>query len=285
VILYEETLNQKTESGKPFADLIRENNCLVGIKVDKGVVNLPGTDQESSTTGLDGLGKRCADYYKLGARFAKWRAVLKVDDKCPTELAIHENAWGLARYAVICLENGLVPIVEPEVLTDGKHTIERMAAATEQVQAAVIKALHDNHVPLNHIVLKPNMVMPGADSGRTASPQEVAHWTVRTLRRTIPPAITSILFLSGGKTEEEATVNLNAMNQHPQPWTLTFSYGRALQASVLKTWQGKKENVKAAQKTYFERAKANGEAGKGQYKGGVGGAGANQSNFVGDYKY
>jgi fructose-bisphosphate aldolase, class I len=285
VILYEETLYQKTAAGKPFADVIRENGALIGIKVDKGTVALPGSDNESDTQGLDDLSKRCAEYYKAGARFAKWRAVLKVDERCPTEAAIKANAWSLARYATICLQNGLVPIVEPEVLTDGKHSIERMAAATEKVQAACIKALHDCNVPLNLIVLKPNMVSSGAESGKKDTPEEVAHFTIRTLKRTIPPAVSSILFLSGGQTEEEATLNLNAMNQHPLPWTLTFSYGRALQATVLKVWSGKAENVAAAKAAYIERAKANGEAGLGKYAGGAGGDLAKQSNYVAGYKY
>eukprot|EP00004_Rigifila_ramosa_P008976 TRINITY_DN20432_c0_g1_i1.p1 TRINITY_DN20432_c0_g1~~TRINITY_DN20432_c0_g1_i1.p1 ORF type:complete len:374 (+),score=92.96 TRINITY_DN20432_c0_g1_i1:48-1124(+) len=286
VILYEETLFQKTRDGKLFTDVLKAKGVIPGIKVDAGTNELPGTDHETATMGLDGLGARCAKYYKAGARFAKWRAVLKITASCPTETAIIENAQGLARYAVICLENGLVPIVEPEVLNDGNHSIERCAEVTERVQAAVVKALHDNHVNLHHILLKPNMVTPGSEAPK-ATPQQIAHFTVRTLQRTMPPAVGGIMFLSGGQTEEEATLNLNAMNQLKtrKPWALSFSYGRALQASVLKAWSGKPENVPTAQQVFFERAKANSLAALGYYTGGAGGAAASESLHVKSYTY
>eukprot|EP00002_Diphylleia_rotans_P008871 TRINITY_DN1883_c0_g4_i1.p1 TRINITY_DN1883_c0_g4~~TRINITY_DN1883_c0_g4_i1.p1 ORF type:complete len:361 (-),score=56.35 TRINITY_DN1883_c0_g4_i1:111-1193(-) len=288
VIMYEETLKQSASDGRPFPELLKSKGILTGIKVDKGTVVLPGTDGETTTLGLDGLGARCAEYYKLGARFAKWRAVLKISSNgCPSELAVHENAYGLARYAVVCLENGLVPIVEPEVLCDGSHSIETCAAVSERVFAAVVKALSDHHVCLDQIVLKPNMITPGSESGSPASAARIAELTVRTLRRTLPPAVKGVLFLSGGQTEEEATLNLNAMNKnHPnQPWALTFSYGRALQATVLKTWQGKPENVAKAQEALFARAKANSEAALGVYEGSAASSSANESLHVANYVY
>lgn len=270
VILYEETLFQKSADGKPFVDLLKERGVIPGIKVDKGVVTLLGTDGETATQGLDGLGERCAKYYKQGARFAKWRAVLKINPHCPSELGIIENAHGLARYASICQEYGLVPIVEPEVLMDGDHSIERCAEATEHVQAAVFKALHDHKVALDGILLKPNMILPGADhpTSKTISSEEVARFTVRTLQHTVPPIVPGINFLSGGLSEADATNHLNAMNKLPKerrPWTLSFSYGRALQHSVIRAWQGKKENVESAQKIFFQLAKQNGEAVLGTY--------------------
>lgn len=264
VILFEETLYQKASTGTPLVGLLQANNIIPGIKVDKGVVTLPGTDGETTTTGLDGLGARCAEYYKAGARFAKWRAVLKIGNGCPSELAIHENAYGLARYAAICQENGLVPIVEPEILTDGNHTIEQCAEATERVIAACYKALSDHHVLLEGTLLKPNMVTAGSEQP-LASIEDVARLTVRALRRTVPPAVPGIMFLSGGQSEEEATSHLDAMNNQEveRPWALSFSFGRALQASVLKAWSGKPENWEAGQKAFIARAEANGNAAKG----------------------
>lgn len=285
VIMFEETLLQKSDEGKLLPEVLKEKGILTGIKVDKGVVPLAGTDGETTTQGLDGLGKRCAEYYKQGARFAKWRAVLKISDNAPSPLAIHENAYGLARYACLCLENGLVPIVEPEVLSDGPHSIEKCAAVTERVQAACIKALIDHNVPLNLIVLKPNMVMPGAD-GPKVSAVEVAKFTVRTLQRTIPPAVRSILFLSGGQTEQEATVHLDQMNRLDavKPWTITFSYGRALQSSVLKAWKGDKANKAEAQKTLLKVARANSMAGLGKFDPKEAGLG-NDSLYQKNYAY
>ncbi|KAF3777100.1 Fructose-bisphosphate aldolase cytoplasmic isozyme 1 [Nymphaea thermarum] len=237
--------------------------------------------------GLDGLAARCQQYYKAGARFAKWRAVLKIGPTEPTELAIQQNAHGLARYAIICQENGLVPIVEPEILTDGNHDIQKCAAVTERVLAAVYKALNDHHVLLEGSLLKPNMVTSGSDGPKKATPEEVADYTVRALLRTVPAAVPGIMFLSGGQSEEEASVNLNAMNKLDvlKPWTLSFSFGRALQQSTLKTWKGKEENIKAAQEAFLTRCKANSDATLGKYAGGNAGGLASESLHVKGYKY
>ncbi|THF97402.1 hypothetical protein TEA_007277 [Camellia sinensis var. sinensis] len=286
VILFEETLYQKTSDGKPFVELLKENNVIPGIKVDKGVVELAGTNGETTTQGFDSLGSRCQQYYKAGARFAKWRAVLKIGPTEPSELSIQQNAQGLARYARICQDWGLVPIVEPEILTDGNHDIKKCAAVTETVLAAVYKALNDHHVLLEGTLLKPNMVTPGSDSPKV-TPEVIAEHTVLALRRTVPPAVPGIVFLSGGQSEEEATLNLNAMNKLDllKPWTLSFSFGRALQQSTLKTWGGKKENVGKAQETFLLRCKSNSEATLGKYGGGGGGGLASESLFVKGYKY
>ncbi|KAJ1431772.1 Fructose-bisphosphate aldolase, class-I [Sesbania bispinosa] len=287
VILFEETLYQSTAAGKPFVDVLKEGGVLPGIKVDKGTVELAGTNGETTTQGLDGLGQRCQKYYEAGARFAKWRAVLKIGPTEPSELAIHENAYGLARYAAICQENGLVPIVEPEILVDGPHDIHKCAAVTERVLAACYKALNDHHVLLEGTLLKPNMVTPGSDSPKVA-PEVVAEHTVRALLRTVPAAVPAVVFLSGGQSEEEASLNLNAINQvkGKKPWSLSFSFGRALQQSTLKAWAGKEENVKKAQEALLTRAKANSEATLGTYKGSAQlGEGAAESLHVKDYKY
>ena len=286
VIFFEETLYQKTASGKLFTELLSENGVLPGIKVDKGVVVLAGTDGESTTQGLDGLAGRCAEYYKAGARFAKWRAVLKIGPNEPTELSIQLNAQGLARYAIICQENGLVPIVEPEILTDGPHSIEKCAEVSERVLAACYKALNEHKVLLEGTILKPNMVTPGSE-GPKVDHTTIARMTVRTLQRTVPAAVPGITFLSGGQSEEDATLNLNAMNQldTKKPWTLSFSFGRALQKSTLAAWGGKKENIPKAQKVFLERAKANAEATVGKYVGGAGGGAAAESSFVKGYAY
>lgn len=288
VILFEETLYQKTSDGKPFVDLLNENGVIPGIKVDKGVVELAGTNGETTTQGFDSLGARCKEYYKAGARFAKWRAVLKIGPTEPSELSIQQNAQGLARYAIICQENGLVPIVEPEILTDGSHDIKKCAAVTENVLAAVYKALNDHHVLLEGTLLKPNMVTPGSDSPKVA-PEVIAEHTVTALRRTVPPAVPGIVFLSGGQSEEDATVNLNAMNKLEvlKPWTLSFSFGRALQQTTLKTWGGKKENVGKAQEAFLTRCKANSEATLGKYTPATanGAGAASESLFVKGYKY
>ncbi|EFJ12082.1 hypothetical protein SELMODRAFT_425653 [Selaginella moellendorffii] len=286
VILYEEALYQKTNSGKPFVELMKEGGVLPGIKVDKGIVELPGTEGETATTGLDGLGERCAAYYKAGARFAKWRAVLKIGEKEPTDLAIDENAHGLARYSIICQENGLVPIVEPEILSDGSHDIKKCAEVTERVLIACYKHLINNHVLLEGTLLKPNMVTGGSD-GPKSSNEDIARYTILALQRTVPVAVPGIMFLSGGQSEEEATLNLNAMNKFNtmKPWTLSFSYGRALQQSTLKAWSGKKENIPNAQKVLLGRCKANSDATLGRYVGGAGGASASESLYVKNYKY
>ncbi|KAJ6847868.1 putative fructose-bisphosphate aldolase, cytoplasmic isozyme 1 [Iris pallida] len=287
VILFEETLYQKSSSGKPFVDILNESNVLPGIKVDKGTVDLAGTNGETTTQGLDSLGARCAKYYEAGARFAKWRAVLKIGLTEPSELSIQQNAQGLARYAMICQENGLAPIVEPEILTDGSHDIKTCAAATEKVLAAVYKALNDQHVLLEGTLLKPNMVTPGSDSPKVGA-EVIAEYTVAALRRTVPPAVPGVVFLSGGQSEEDATLNLNAMNKLAvlKPWTLSFSFGRALQQSTIKKWGGKKENVAAAQAAFLVRCKANSEATFGKYVGGGSAdVAASESLYVKGYKY
>jgi fructose-bisphosphate aldolase class I len=287
VILFEETLYQKTADGKPFVDLLKENGVLPGIKVDKGVVELAGTDGETTTQGLDGLLQRCQKYYEAGARFAKWRAVLKIGPTEPSQLSINENANGLARYAIICQEAGLVPIVEPEILVDGPHDIAKCADVTERVLAACYKALNDHHVLLEGTLLKPNMVTPGSESPKVA-PEVVAEYTVRALQRTMPAAVPAVVFLSGGQSEEQATINLNAINKlkTKKPWTLTFSFGRALQQSTLKAWAGKEENLLKAQAAFLARCKANSEATLGTYQGaGSLSEGASESLHVKDYKY
>lgn len=269
VILYDETFWQKTDDGTRFVDLIKKKGIIPGIKVDKGVVQLLGTDEESTTQGLDDLGKRCKNYYDNGARFAKWRCVLKIGNGRPSELAVMENANVLARYASTCQLNGLVPIVEPEILTDGDHDLEACMVASERTLAAVYKALSDHHVYLEGTLLKPNMVLPGHDCAKKYTPEDVAKATVTVFQRTLPIAVPGVTFLSGGQSEITATEHLNAINQYDgkRPWSLTFSYGRALQASVLQAWQGKQENVKAAQDVYLHRARCNGLASVGKYPG------------------
>ncbi|KAG2607150.1 fructose-bisphosphate aldolase 5, cytosolic-like [Panicum virgatum] len=288
VILFEETLYQKTSDGTPFVDLLVAGGVVPGIKVDKGTVEIAGTNGETTTQGHDSLGARCAKYYEAGARFAKWRAVLKVGAAGePSELAVRQNAEGLARYALLCQENGLVPIVEPEILTDGGHDIKTCAAATERVLAAVYKSLSDHKVLLEGTLLKTNMVTPGSDSPKVGA-EVIAEYTVAALRRTVPPAVPGVVFLSGGQSEEEATQNLNAMNKLEvlKPWSLSFSFGRALQQSTLKKWLGKKENVAAAQAAFVARCKANSEATLGKYAGsGAGDAAASESLYVKGYKY
>ncbi|GFZ12690.1 aldolase superfamily protein [Actinidia rufa] len=268
-----------------LAYLSGENNVVPGIKVDKGTVDLAGTNGETTTQGLDSLGGRCQQYYEAGARFAKWRAVLKIGPTEPSELSIQQNAQGLARYARICQDFGLVPIVEPEILTDGSHDIKKCAAATETVLAAVYKALNDHHVILEGTLLKPNMVTPGSDSPKVA-PELIAEYTVAALRKPSHRQCRELCFLSGGQSEEEATVNLNTMNKLEvlKPWTISFSFGRALQQSTLKTWGGKKENVAKAQQVFLGRCKANSEATL-QVCGGGGGELASESLYVKGYKY
>lgn len=287
VILFHETLYQKTEDGKPFVDILKEKGIIPGIKVDKGVVPLAGTFNECTTQGLDGLSERCAEYKKQGAQFAKWRCVLKIGKHTPSYLSMVENANVLARYAVICQQNGLVPIVEPEVLPDGDHDLEVAQKVTEQVLAFQYKALADHHVFLEGTLLKPNMVTAGQACPKKYSHEQIAMATVIALSRTVPPAVPGVTFLSGGQSEEDATVNLDAINKFKgkNPWSLTFSYGRALQASVLAAWAGKKENVPAAQQELIKRAKANGEASVGKYAGGVKGAAGGQSLFIAGHAY
>lgn len=287
VILYHETFFQKADDGTPFVKIIRDHGIIPGIKVDKGVVKLLGTDDETTTQGLDGLAERCKEYYDGGARFAKWRCVLKIGNGRPSELAVNENANVLARYASICQMNGLCPIVEPEILTDGDHDLEACISATERTLAAVYKALSDHHVYLEGSLLKPNMVLPGVDCPKKYTPEEVAAATVTTFQRHLPVAVPGVTFLSGGQSEIVATTHLNAINAYKavKPWAFTFSYGRALQASVLQTWKGKAENVKAAQEVFLDRAHCNGMAALGKYEGEESEGAASKSLFVKDHQY
>jgi fructose-bisphosphate aldolase class I len=287
VIFFDETLYQKTKDGRRFVDVVRDAGIIVGIKVDKGTVNLAGTNGETTTQGLDDLAGRCAKYYAEGARFAKWRCVLKIGANEPSQLAIDENAQVLARYASICQANGLVPIVEPEILMDGEHDLKKAVDVATMVLSTVYNRLHQHHVYLEGTLLKPNMVCPGQDCKTKYTPEDIALATVTVLQRTVPPAVPGITFLSGGQSEEEATIHLNAINRvpGPKPWSLTFSYGRALQATVLKTWGGKDESIPAAQKALLVRAKANSEASVGKYTGSGANASAKESLYVKDYKY
>ena len=267
VILFEETLEQKTDSGKPLPELAAEQGMVPGIKVDKGTLALANAPGDLITQGLDGLAERLAGYKLQGARFAKWREVYNIGPHNPTQLGIDANAEVLARYAAICQAVGMVPIVEPEVLLDGDHSLERSFEVTEAVQRAVFHALYRHGVQLEYMVLKPSMVVPGKDNQHRACPAEIAEKTLAQLRRTVPAAMRGINFLSGGQTPEEATANLNAMNALAgnAPWELSFSYGRALQQPVLQAWRGKAENTEAAQRALYKRAKLNGAARHGQY--------------------
>ena len=299
VIMYEETLFQSCDDGTSFVDLLKSKGIVPGIKVDKGVKPLTGTPGETVTQGIDDLDVRCKKYYEQGARFAKWRGVLHIKDTIgatPSNLAIMENANTLARYAVnvhpfhihtsrpksglinplplslslsqsICQANGLVPIVEPEVMMEGDFGIETAAAMTERVLAATYKALSDHHVMLEGTILKPNFCRSGSGAAVQATPQEIALATARVLQHTLPVAVPGVTFLSGGMTEDEATLSLNYINQAPgpRPWSLTFSYGRALQASCLKAWMGKRENTKVAQDVFIARAEGNSRAQLGKF--------------------
>ncbi|XP_039950985.1 fructose-bisphosphate aldolase isoform X1 [Bactrocera neohumeralis] len=288
VILFHETLYQKADDGTPFVELLKKRGIIPGIKVDKGVVPLFGSEDECTTQGLDDLAARCAQYKKDGCDFAKWRCVLKIGKNTPSYQSILENANVLARYASICQSQRIVPIVEPEVLPDGDHDLDRAQKVTETVLAAVYKALNDHHVYLEGTLLKPNMVTAGQSCAKKYTPDQVALATVEALRRTVPAAVPGITFLSGGQSEEEASVHLNAINNVPllKPWALTFSYGRALQASVLRAWAGKKDNVTAGQNELLKRAKANGESAVGKYvAGSVVGAGADAALFIANHAY
>ena len=269
VILFEETLFQKAADGTPFVDLIRKAGAVPGIKVDKGAMALPGHGIETVTEGLDGLRDRLAKYHAAGARFAKWRAVIAISDTTPSHNSIHANAHALARYAALCQEAGIVPIVEPEVLMDGphsKHDIARCEAVTEWALKEQFQELYYAGVKLEGMILKPNMVVPGQKSGTSASVEEVAERTVRVLKSCVPSAVPGIAFLSGGQSDEDATAHLSAMNaMYDLPWKLTFSYGRALQAACLSAWGGKKENVPAGQKAFTHRARMNSLASLGKW--------------------
>jgi len=268
VILFEETLGQKAADGTPLPVAAARQGIVPGIKVDKGTVALANAPGDLVTQGLDGLAERLRGYRAQGARFAKWREVYPIAERNPTDLGIAVNAQVLAQYAAICQEQGLVPIVEPEVLLDGDHSMERCSEVTEAVLQAVFRALLQHKVVLEWMLLKPSMVLPGKDHPRKAVPEEIARETLKVLRRSVPAAVPSINFLSGGQSPQQATANLNAMNvlcPHA-PWGLSFSYARALQQPVLDAWRGKSERVEAAQKALCLRGKLNAAARKGQYR-------------------
>jgi fructose-bisphosphate aldolase class I len=267
VILFDETIRQSAADGTSLVKVLNDAGIIPGIKVDKGAKDLALCPGEKVTEGLDGLRDRLAEYASLGARFAKWRAVYTIGEETPSVAAVTTNAHALARYAALVQEAGLVPIVEPEVLMDGDHTIEDCQMVTEEVLLSVYAELTTQGVELEGTLLKPNMVLSGKDCLEQASVEEVAERTVRTLKRTVPAAVPGIVFLSGGQSDEDATLHLNAMNKMAEdlPWRLSFSYGRALQAAPLKAWSGKTENLAAAQAVLLERAKANGLASLGRY--------------------
>jgi fructose-bisphosphate aldolase class I len=266
VILYDETIRQKAADGTPLVKLIEAAGSIPGIKVDAGAKPLPACPGETVTEGLDGLRERLNDYYALGARFAKWRAVIDIADGIPTWTSVKTNAHALARYAALCQEANIVPIVEPEVLMDGDHDIQRCADVTEWVLKTVYEELYEQRVVLEGTVLKPNMIVPGKKSAKQASVEEVAERTIMVLERCVPVAVPGIAYLSGGQSDEMATAHLDAMNKIGGfPWNMTFSYGRALQAAPQKAWSGKKENVPAAQKAFAHRAKMNGLASLGEW--------------------
>jgi fructose-bisphosphate aldolase class I len=269
VILYDETIRQSAADGSRLVDLMKKEGILPGIKVDAGAKPLAGSDNETVTEGLDGLRERVKEYVDLGAKFAKWRAVIKIGDEMPTGYAIHTNAHALARYAKICQEGGLVPIVEPEVLMDGDHDINSCQQITEETLNSVFRELDAQEVVLEGMILKPNMVISGSDAKNRADINDVANETVATLMRCVPAAVPGIMFLSGGQSEIEATMHLNAMNSISKnlPWKLSYSYGRALQASVLNLWLGEAVNIKSAQKALTLRAFLNSAACAANYKG------------------
>jgi fructose-bisphosphate aldolase class I len=267
VILYDETIRQNAKDGTPLVKVIEKAGSLPGIKVDKGVQPLPMCPGEVVTEGLDGLGQRLAEYRGLGAKFAKWRAVIDIGEDIPSYACIMTNAHALARYAALCQQEGIVPIVEPEVLMDGDHDIDRCQAVTEWTLKTVFEQLYDQRVALEGMVLKPNMVIAGKKCAKQASVAEVAERTVKVLRACVPAAVPGIAFLSGGQSDADATAHLDAMNKiGGLPWKLTFSYGRALQAAPQKAWSGKLENVAAAQRAFSHRAMMNGLASLGQWK-------------------
>jgi fructose-bisphosphate aldolase class I len=267
-ILYDETIRQKTESGIPFVRVLADAGIIPGIKVDLGVSNLAGHPTEKITEGLDGLRERFAEYFQMGARFAKWRAVIKIGDGIPSRNCLEANAHDLARYAALSQEAGLVPVVEPEVLMEGGHTLERCAEVTEETLHTVFDQLHAQGVALEGMVLKPNMVVPGLDCPAWYSVDEVAEATVKTLLRVVPAAVPAIAFLSGGQSAEQATERLNAMNarfRSRMPWALAFSFARAIQQPALDSWRGETGNVLLAQQILYHRARCNWAARRGQY--------------------
>jgi fructose-bisphosphate aldolase, class I len=266
VILFDETIRQSSSDGTPFPKLLESRGIIPGIKVDKGAKDLAGATGEQVTEGLDGLRDRLAEYRELGARFTKWRAVISIGDGRPSDYCIWVNAHALARFAALSQEAGLVPIVEPEVLMDGEHTIEESYRVTDRTLQALYTELFDQRVQREGSLLKTNMVVSGYDASGQADVDTVADETIRCLKNTVPAAVPGVVFLSGGMSDEDATARLNAMNQRgPHPWELSFSYGRALQAPALKAWGGREENVEQAQQAFYRRAKFNGAARSGSY--------------------
>jgi len=267
VILFDETIRQKAKDGTSLVSLIEAAGSVPGIKVDQGAKKLAGSKGETITEGLDGLRERFVEYHKLGARFAKWRGVYEIADGTPSHNAIHANAQALARYAALAQENGIVPIVEPELLMDGAHTIDQCEAVTEWILKEVFQELYFAGVALEGIILKPNMIVPGMKCPQQAGVAEVAERTVKILKRCCPAAVPGIAFLSGGQSDEDATAHLDAMNRIGNlPWALTFSYGRALQAAPQKAWSGKAENLAAGQAAFAHRARMNSLASLGKWK-------------------
>ena len=266
VILFDETIRQKAADGTPLVEILRRQGILPGIKVDKGARALAGFSSEKVTEGLDGLRDRLAEYVQLGAKFTKWRAVITIGEDIPSQFCLEANAHALARFAALSQEAGLVPIVEPEVLMDGSHTIERHFEVTEAMQRLVFSALAEHRVVLEAMLLKPNMVLSGKECSQQATIQQAAEMTLRCLKRAVPAAVPGIVFLSGGQSDVQATEHLNALNQLGKaPWELSFSFGRALQAPALKAWAGKGENVTTAQKALYHRARCNSAARFGKY--------------------
>jgi fructose-bisphosphate aldolase class I len=267
VILFDETIRQTASDGRPLVKILEEAGIIPGIKVDKGAQRLAKSPEEKVTEGLDGLRERLVEYRALGAKFAKWRAVIDIaGDAIPSRYCIEVNAHALARYAALCQEEGLVPIVEPEVLMDGGHTIERCYQVTTDTLRAVFAELLDERVELEGMLLKPNMVIPGKKSGAPATPDEVADATISCFKTVVPAAVPGIVFLSGGQSDEEATANLDAINRRPAlPWQVSFSYGRALQAAALDAWGGKDDNAEAGAAAYLHRARMNGLARDGKW--------------------
>ena len=269
VILYDETIRQKAADGTPMVQVLAGQGIIPGIKVDKGTRPLPAASGEMVTEGLDGLGDRLKEYAELGGRFTKWRGIFSIGSSIPSSYCINVNAHALARYAALSQEAGLVPIVEPEVLMDGEHDIDQCFAATEATLREVFYQLGQQQVSLEGMLLKPNMVLSGASASNRAGPDEVAEKTIACFKRTVPPAVPGIVFLSGGQGDEEATVNLDAINRQAPaarvPWELSFSYGRGLQAAPLKAWAGRTENVPGAQQAYYQRAQATSAARQGKY--------------------